>query len=81
MRWCRDANAALAAAGVDRTTGNARAELAKQSSRTVAGQLRAQIWVTTSGQFSLPTFKVALDTFGVDHLMFSVDYPFSKNAQ
>lgn len=37
--------------------------------------------MTMSGQFSQPTLKVALDTFGIDRVMFSVDYPFSRNAE
>ena len=36
--------------------------------------------VTTSGFFSLPPFEALLHTFGVDRIMFSVDYPFSANA-
>jgi len=37
-------------------------------------------WVTTSGMFSLPPVLCALSVFGVDRVLFSVDYPFSPNA-
>lgn len=33
------------------------------------------IWVTTSGNFSVPAFRCALDTFGIEHIMFGTDYP------
>ena len=38
------------------------------------------VWVTTSGMFSLPPVLCALSVFGVDRVLFSVDYPFSPNA-
>ena len=38
-------------------------------------------WVTTSGMFSLPPVLCALAVFGVDRLLFSVDYPFGCNAR
>ena len=49
--------------------------------RTVAQTLRDQVHITTSGPFTLPPLQVAIDTFGIDNIMFSVDYPFSTNAQ
>jgi hypothetical protein len=39
------------------------------------------VWLTTSGMFSEPPFIAALLTFGVDRIMFSVDYPYSSNAK
>jgi len=38
-----------------------------------------QVWITTSGVFSQPPFIAALQTFGIDRIMFSVDYPYSPN--
>jgi predicted TIM-barrel fold metal-dependent hydrolase len=38
-----------------------------------------RVYITTSGFFSIPPFLTALTTFGVDRIMFSVDYPFSSN--
>jgi uncharacterized protein len=39
------------------------------------------VWVTTSGMFSLPPVLCALSVFGVDRVLFSVDYPFSPNQR
>ncbi len=39
------------------------------------------VWVTTSGMFSLPPVLCAVQVFGVDRVLFSVDYPFGPNAQ
>jgi predicted TIM-barrel fold metal-dependent hydrolase len=49
--------------------------------RTVTQTLRDQVYITTSGLFTLPPLQVAIDTFGIDNIMFSVDYPFSSNQQ
>jgi len=38
-----------------------------------------QVYITTAGFFTIPPFMAALSTFGIDRLMFSVDYPFSSN--
>src|SRR2546423_3851433 len=38
------------------------------------------IWVTTSGLFSLPPVLCAVQVLGVDRVLFSVDYPFGENA-
>jgi predicted TIM-barrel fold metal-dependent hydrolase len=38
------------------------------------------VWVTTSGMFSLPPVMCALQVFGTDRVLFSVDYPFGPNA-
>src|SRR6201997_4049968 len=43
--------------------------------------IRRHVWVTTSGMFSLPPVLCALSVFGVDHVLFSVDYPFSPNRR
>jgi hypothetical protein len=40
----------------------------------------ADIWVTTSGLFSLPPVLCAVQVLGVDRVLFSVDYPFGGNA-
>ena len=40
-----------------------------------------QVWITTSGIFSQPPFIAALQTFGIDRIMFSVDYPFAPDAE
>ena len=38
------------------------------------------IWVTTSGLFSLPPVLRTVQVLGVDRVLFSVDYPFGDNA-
>jgi hypothetical protein len=47
----------------------------------VSEYLLRQVWVTTSGMFSLPPVLCALSVFGVDRVLFSVDYPFSANRR
>lgn len=38
---------------------------------------RNNIWVTTSGMFTLPPLACLLQTTSIDHVLYSVDYPFS----
>lgn len=47
--------------------------------RSLQETFRAQLFITTSGFFSQPPLDIALDTFGIDNIMLSVDYPFSSN--
>jgi len=49
--------------------------------RPVSRTILDQVWLTTSGIFSEPPFVAALQTFGIDRIMFSVDYPFAPNAK
>ena len=49
--------------------------------RSVRQTLVDQVWITTSGFFTMVPFMAALMTFGVDRIMFSVDYPFASNAR
>ncbi|PVH87012.1 putative metal-dependent hydrolase [Cadophora sp. DSE1049] len=39
------------------------------------------IWITTSGMFSLPPLACLLQTTSIDHVLYSVDYPFSPNEK
>jgi predicted TIM-barrel fold metal-dependent hydrolase len=41
---------------------------------------RRNIWVTTSGLFSIPPVMCTVQVLGVDRVLFSVDYPFGSNA-
>jgi uncharacterized protein len=41
---------------------------------------RRNIWVTTSGLFSVPPVMCTVQVLGVDRVLFSVDYPFGSNA-
>lgn len=47
--------------------------------RSLTDTFHQQVHITTSGFFTQPPLKIALDTFGIDNIMFSVDYPFSTN--
>jgi predicted TIM-barrel fold metal-dependent hydrolase len=49
--------------------------------RSIIDTLREQVFITTSGIFTQPPLMTAIDTFGIDNIMFSVDYPFSTNEQ
>jgi len=49
--------------------------------RGIIQTLREQVYITTSGLFTLPPLQTAIDTFGIDNVMFSIDYPFSTNEQ
>jgi predicted TIM-barrel fold metal-dependent hydrolase len=40
---------------------------------------RENIWITTSGMFSLGPFACLLQSTEPDHVLYSVDYPFSSN--
>jgi predicted TIM-barrel fold metal-dependent hydrolase len=47
--------------------------------RSVAQTILDQVSVTTSGLFTQPPLDVALAVFGIDRVMFSIDYPYSSN--
>lgn len=47
--------------------------------RSLTETFHDQLYITTSGFFTQPPLRIALDTFGIDNIMFSVDYPFSTN--
>jgi predicted TIM-barrel fold metal-dependent hydrolase len=46
----------------------------------IADYFQTNIYITTSGYFTQPPLRCALDVIGIDRLMFSVDYPFSPNT-
>lgn len=48
--------------------------------RSVARTMLDQVWITTSGIFTEPPFLATLLTWGIDRIMFSVDYPYAPNA-
>ena len=49
--------------------------------RPISRTILDQVWLTTSGIFTEPPLLAALATFGLDRLMFSVDYPYAPNAK
>ncbi len=49
--------------------------------RPISRAILDQVWITTSGIFNEPPFLAALLTFGIDRIMFSVDYPYAPHAK
>jgi uncharacterized protein len=49
--------------------------------RPISRAILDQVWITTSGMFSEPPFLAAHLTFGIDRIMFSVDYPYAPNMK
>ena len=49
--------------------------------RPISRAILDQVWITTSGMFTEPPFLAALLTFGIDRILFSVDYPFAPDAK
>ena len=49
--------------------------------RSVADTFKEQFYVTTSGYFTRPPFECARAVFGFEHMMYSIDYPFSPNTR
>jgi predicted TIM-barrel fold metal-dependent hydrolase len=45
----------------------------------VRDTFREHFWVTTSGFFSDPALQCCIAELGIDHVMFSVDYPYVEN--
>jgi predicted TIM-barrel fold metal-dependent hydrolase len=54
-------------------------ETPKHLRRGLSATILEQIWITTSGFFTLPPFMAALLTFGAERILFSVDYPYASN--
>ncbi len=49
--------------------------------QTVAEYFKTNIHLTTSGWFTLPPLRCALEVVGIERMMYSVDYPFSANTK
>jgi uncharacterized protein len=47
--------------------------------RPISRAILDQVWITTSGIFTEPPLLAAQMTFGMDRIMFSVDYPYAPN--
>jgi len=63
---------------IDETTSAQAGTLLRRSVRQT---ILDQVWITTAGFFTLTPFMAALTSFGVDRILFSVDYPFASNAR
>ena len=44
--------------------------------RSVGEALRTQVWLAISGMFTIPVTQLAIQTWGVDRILFAVDYPY-----
>lgn len=51
----------------------------RQGKRSLIDTFKAQLFITTSGIFTQPQLQLAIDTIGIDNIIFSIDYPFSTN--
>jgi predicted TIM-barrel fold metal-dependent hydrolase len=49
--------------------------------RPLAQTIVDHVYITTAGFFTLPPFTAAVTTFGIDRIMFSVDYPYASNEE
>jgi 2,3-dihydroxybenzoate decarboxylase len=49
--------------------------------RSVSAYLRENFYITTSGHFCTPSLHAAIETLGVERVMFSVDYPYESAEQ
>lgn len=49
--------------------------------RTLSAYLRENFTVTTSGHFCSTSLRAAIETMGVERVMFSVDYPYESTQQ
>jgi uncharacterized protein len=47
----------------------------------VAAYFQSNIHITTSGYFTQPPLRAAIDVLGIERILFSVDYPFSPNTR
>lgn len=50
-----------------------------RNKRTLIETFTEQLFITTSGIFTQPPLQLAIDTIGINNIMFSIDYPFSSN--
>jgi predicted TIM-barrel fold metal-dependent hydrolase len=54
---------------------------ARNLTASVGETIRSHVWITMSGFFSPVPFQAALAAFGIDRILFAVDYPFSSNIR
>jgi predicted TIM-barrel fold metal-dependent hydrolase len=65
---------------LDRLDDHTRHAMARRGlKKTAPGYLRDNVVITTSGNFSTPAFLCSVMAFGIDNVMFSVDWPYESN--
>ncbi|AIO34881.1 amidohydrolase family protein [Burkholderia cenocepacia] len=60
--------------------GRADDVLMSRGAKPISQKIVENVYITTSGVFHISPFLSALTAFGVDRIMFSVDYPYSGHA-
>ncbi|KAL2205435.1 2-amino-3-carboxymuconate-6-semialdehyde decarboxylase [Sarocladium strictum] len=65
---------------IDRTAG-VMDRVCPQIKRGLKEVWRENIWVTTSGMFTFAPLRCLLEVMPIEHVLFSVDYPFSGNEK
>ena len=63
---------AVSGSGVDEIKQNVKLN------KTPTAYFRENVWITTSGNFSVPALKCAIDVLGAERILFAVDYPFEE---
>ncbi len=53
-------------------------QIGQQLNMPVENYFHRHFWITTSGYFSPGTFSQALESIGIDRMLFSIEYPFSS---
>jgi uncharacterized protein len=64
---------------LDRVSDMSRSDIGGDAS--IGDLIRSRVHITTSGIFTQPPLLAALLTFGIDRILFSVDYPYSANKK
>ena len=59
----------------------ARLQPVLESKRTFKQIMETNIYITTAGFFSIPVLRLLLDVIPIDRLIFSIDYPYSRNSE
>ena len=49
--------------------------------KTPTEYLHENVWITTSGNFSVPALKCAIEVLGAERILFAVDYPFEECSE
>lgn len=66
---------AVSGNGVDDITQNVKLE------KTPTDYFHENVWITTSGNFSIPALKCAIEVLGAERILFAVDYPFEECSE
>ena len=76
--WCWRIDHRIQREGWD---GETAAQNGRPRKLSVTGYLQRNIYITTSGYFNTPGLDHALSVMSLDHIMYSVDYPYEDYAE